>query len=250
MTDAQKKIADKIQKLLNLAESSNEHEAALAADKAAQLLAEHNLSQSDVTRTTNMSTDEEIGLNDDNFTNSTDLWVRYLWQATAKLYFCEYVFSTEYGQTLHQIVGTPGNAQVAASMAHWLTSIVFSTTEAKSVPDIFSMDPTTAPRSKTWQKAFRAGCAGRITNRLIVLRKEKMTPHPTSANPDNLPALYADSAKAVQEWKANNMDTRTSRSRAQKLDAKGLAAGRAAGDRVQLSTQVSSNNSQTQGLLN
>ena len=36
------KVVDKIQKLLALTESSNEHEAALAAEKAHELLAEHN----------------------------------------------------------------------------------------------------------------------------------------------------------------------------------------------------------------
>lgn len=43
-----KQVLAKIQKLLSLANSSNEHEAKLAADKASQLLTKHNLSTQDI----------------------------------------------------------------------------------------------------------------------------------------------------------------------------------------------------------
>jgi hypothetical protein len=42
------KIADRIQKLLKLAESDNEHESALAASRAADLLAKHNLTLAEI----------------------------------------------------------------------------------------------------------------------------------------------------------------------------------------------------------
>ena len=41
-------LLEKISKLLALASSPNEHEAALAAEKAAELLAKHNLSVADL----------------------------------------------------------------------------------------------------------------------------------------------------------------------------------------------------------
>jgi hypothetical protein len=42
------KITDKIEKLLRLSESSNEHEAEVAMKKAMSLLAEYNLTREDI----------------------------------------------------------------------------------------------------------------------------------------------------------------------------------------------------------
>ena len=82
-------IAAKIQKLLALADSSNEHEAASAAGHASALLAKYNLSLADLPGdASTIHTGHDLA-----FTKCSSPWVRRVWQAVARLNFCGYAFS-------------------------------------------------------------------------------------------------------------------------------------------------------------
>ena len=101
-------IIPKIQKLLALSKSSNEHEAQAAATKAHELLAEHALSMAEVTAH-DTSPVETIG----EFTASSrhsSPWVRQLWGATSRAYFCTYFYYTHQHKTHHTVIGTELNS--------------------------------------------------------------------------------------------------------------------------------------------
>lgn len=88
-------IAEKIQKLMALAESSNETEAAVAAAKAQELLAKYNLDLAQV-RGFTAKTDEEIievATNDDKY-KKRQAWIVELADVIAKHNFCTALFSS------------------------------------------------------------------------------------------------------------------------------------------------------------
>lgn len=88
-------IAEKIQKLMALAESSNENEAAVAAAKAQELLAKYNLDLAQV-RGFTAKTDEEIievATNDDKY-KKRQAWIVELADVIAKHNFCTALFSS------------------------------------------------------------------------------------------------------------------------------------------------------------
>ena len=148
------KIAEKIQKLLALSESSNEHEAALAAEKAHALLAEHNLSMAQVESATTNKQDT-IG----HTTATSKLgarWVRSVWQATARLYFCEYLYSSGNHKTYHYVVGSEANTAITCQMAEFFTQSVVKMSRGYTGKS---------------QGSFRTGCAQRLVKRLDEMRE-------------------------------------------------------------------------------
>jgi hypothetical protein len=78
---ADQKLLEKIRKLLALArDPSNEHEAALAAAKARELLAEHNLTLKDVEIGSIPSGERRVDMG-----GRVERWIRVLARATVKL---------------------------------------------------------------------------------------------------------------------------------------------------------------------
>ena len=185
------KIVDKIQKLLALTESSNEHEAALAAEKAHELLAEHNLSMAQVESASKKEKlNEQVG-----HTSATSKlgarWVRNLWLATARLYFCEYLYSRGNHKTYHTVIGSEANTTTACHMAEFFTQSVVEMSKGSSS-----------------QSSFRTGCALRLVARLNEMRKLAQEQPVTASNKSNLPALYEQTKEQLDKIQAtiNNIN--------------------------------------------
>ena len=238
----QSAITAKIQKLLALATSSNEHEAASAATKAHAMLAEHNLSMASVQATDDTSND--MGHNEhSNSDSSKEQWIIQLWSATAKLYFCGYFFcKNPYDQTIsHTLVGSPANSAAAASMAKFLTDTVQALSKRNSGPDLFCSDPSTKPRSVLWLRTFRTGASETICTRLRDRLKELKAGQQSQndiANANNLPALYKSTEQEVAAYTAQNFNLKSSRPSKARLDPGAYKAGRSAGTHIGLETQV------------
>src|ERR1700756_3031142 len=86
------KIMDKIRKVLAMSTSANEHEAAAFAAKVQSMLAEHNLSLSDI-EDKGDNGDESIVIDNEEKTTPYP-WRRPVAQGVAKMYFCEYYYQT------------------------------------------------------------------------------------------------------------------------------------------------------------
>lgn len=234
-------IVARIQKLLALASSSNEHEAALAAERAADLLQKHNLSMDEL-RTEDASSSIGHGTP---YTKAGSPWIRYLWQSVAKLNFCGYAYSTANHRTYHYVIGTQANVTATTLMAEYLTAKVYDLcTSAAATALADPHDPLPPSEKGRFSTAFREGCGRRIALRLRRRYEDLIaapTPSTSSTNPGNLPALYNSHESAVADYMAETLGTAPTKARRSAVShAQGLAQGRAAGDQVGLDTQIAS----------
>lgn len=151
------KVMEKIRKLLALAKSSNEHEAALAADRAQALLAEYNLTHADVEDNA-----QPVEEDDDTETDSYP-WRRPLGTWVAKMFFCHYMYSTfkrrKTSYDRHIFVGRPHNIVVAKLMFEYLIATVerLARAGAKTIP---------LKQRSPYRVTFRTTCSSRLCARI------------------------------------------------------------------------------------
>lgn len=146
------KIIERIKKLLALAEcaGASDGEASNAAEKAHALLAEYNLSLSDIT------TEEQKAVIETFNYSGVSVWKHHVWQAVAKLHFCDYAFSIKRGNsTVRFLIGRPVNIESARLVAEYLCDAV--NTEARKAGK---------GKGKQWATQFKRGCSFTIAHRL------------------------------------------------------------------------------------
>ena len=87
MPEEKENILKRIQKLLKMSEDNgaSENEAMLAAQKAQELLSEHNLSRADIQDDSQVEPIER-----ETYDAERDNWQGWIQSATAKLYFCQF----------------------------------------------------------------------------------------------------------------------------------------------------------------
>jgi hypothetical protein len=160
-------IIAKVKKLLAMANgNANEHEAANAAAKAAQLLEAYNLDMAVLGRakiTKRQDTKKAGGLYK---------WQRDLWYAVAKLNFCLYSYHrglTAGSQYEHQIIGSHANVISTEVMAEYLQSTIERLAR--------NWVKANAPGKSVFIKpaiAYREGLATCISNRVWTLRQQRL----------------------------------------------------------------------------
>lgn len=252
MTFNKDKFLDKVRKVLALTTSPNEHEAARAMERVQAMLAEHNLTMSDVA-TESEPEDEVIVDGLDDLYESVP-WMKQLCSSVASLYFCRGFFSYVYkdrpnskvtgrrksGKPLayrrmdkFSFVGAPHNAAVAKMMFAYLVETVrrLAREGAKTVPQ--------NEKSK-YQTSFKAACANRLAHRIWVRIQDTKAGKVKTEGGTNLPAvIYDDLERKVQAY----MDKEFGNMRSHKVKVtashyKGVMDGRDAGDRISLDGQV------------
>lgn len=127
------KIIDKIQKLLALATSPNEHEASLAAEKAHELLIKHNLDLQEINEKTQLDDYEKVEVGDDRVFRKAE--EKFVHNVLEKHFFVMiYTFrkkNENYGKngsvstwqnTRVMIVGTHANVQIAVYVRAFLVT--------------------------------------------------------------------------------------------------------------------------------
>lgn len=227
MTNDQEDILDKVAKLMAKAKgTSNEHEAAIFAAKAAEMLAKHNLDEA-MLRDRDASREEgPIGAWDYEG-RVPDQWRALIVQGCAKLYFCKVLIHTNVfnKKKTYRLYGREHNAVVANMMAEYLIATVKRM--AREHTDL-----------RINQQDFRRGAGIRLYERLVELYELQNKPAPVSANPHNLPALYAGEENAVQAYIDEKFgNVKAKKSRAMQIGASGRA-GMDAANRINLNTQV------------
>lgn len=228
----QERVIDKIRKLLALAGSPNENEAAVASEKAQALLAEHNLSMTDIKSGTEKGSDFII--DGETITNARP-WRRSLGSAIAKLYFCTYFFTTIGGEDRHSFVGAKHNIEVARLMFDYLT---------KTVDRLARAGSRNMPKREQsgYKTSFRWACSQRLCSRIAQRIHDTKTHETKTATGTTLPALaslYDRVGKELQTFMdAKYPRMRTSKVKAKFHNARGTEEGRAAGDKIGLDVQV------------
>jgi len=102
-------IIDRIKKLLALANSSNEHEAALAAAHAQRLLAAHNLAMADITASDRPQKADRV---ETDVARSLPKWIRHLSAAVSSAFDCQAVHHPATGKMT--FIGVGADVQIAA----------------------------------------------------------------------------------------------------------------------------------------
>lgn len=111
------KVIERVRKLLALSNSSNEHEAALAAAHAQRLLAEHNLAMSELEVQQQGAGESELHL-----ARTVTKWISSLFATVASAFDCMPVVTTETSHSRLRFIGVGEDPEVAACTLEFLIS--------------------------------------------------------------------------------------------------------------------------------
>ena len=236
MPEEKESILKRIQKLLKMSEENgaSENEAMLAAQKAQELLTEHNLSMSDVKDDTVAEPIEK-----ESFDVERDNWRGWIQSATAKLYFCQMYRSSRMNDKYRQVktatfVGRKSNRIVAKSMCDYFINTVIRLADKE-----FETVPGSKSEINRMKQAFKLGCASRLSKRI----KDKwllLAPdYKGIENPDGLPMVYKNEQKAITDWlQKQGIRVVSKKSSMNIRDRAAYHNGKAAGGGIGLDTQV------------
>jgi len=159
-------ISAKIEKLMRLSTSPNEHEAALAAEKVQELLSTYNLDMLQVEKHTQ---NDPATRKDERLKGGLYKWQRSLWKQVAENNWCMYWSHRGLAKGSsyeHQVLGSKINVLAARLMAEYLEQAVERITRDayNNVPQSYYSKAAIA---------FREGMADRICSRLRTRRYEE-----------------------------------------------------------------------------
>ncbi len=204
------KIIDKVRKLLALSTSSNEHEAALAAQRATEMLLKHNLSLADLEVKKSPYT-----WHDTPFEQSG--WKRSLIYGIAKYNLCDTILSKG-GKSLH-IVGKQHNIEVVLYLYAYLGR------EIDRLADLGYKSTLTNNTIRRWKTAFREGAVYEVVERL-------KDAHQGADN--GCRALVVVNTKELDEEMRKRFKNARTVSRHIRADAAAYASGQTAGRSIPL----------------
>lgn len=247
------KVIDKIRKLLALAQSPNENEAMVAAEKAQKLLAEYNLSMNDVAGS---KADNGFGFAK-SYTDS-QAWRRLIAANLAPLYFCDYFFnhtneprpnrSSGFKRfDNHVFVGRAVNLEVVTAMFGYLLTTI-DRLEAEAWKKARRQGAVASATRQAFKRSFHNACAGRLSHRLAQKRTDIMRPAGLSHDKSTLPALYENELNDVREFMQGSVSNLKTKALAMQFNSReGIEAGSKAGSAISLETQI--DNKQSKHLL-
>lgn len=243
MSDSSRKaIIDKVRKLLAMAMGTNNtHEAMSFADRAQTMLAEHNLSTTDLEEGTPEYVVADAPAAVD--------WQQRVNLAVAKLYFCRY-FIAEWRdgsgkqRQLHSFVGEEHNVKVSQMMADYIIKAI----ERMAKPGI---DERIGETARLYAKSFNhqasVGVAVRIKNRILASMANGIVEEGTTL--PALRSLYDKSQEELEAFLGQQFGKAAAAGVPQldRHDPHGLEDGQQAGDSIGLEPQVGGTT--TRGLL-
>lgn len=225
-------IIQRLQKLLALAEDkgATEAEAETAMRLAHELLAKHNLTLSDIAGA------ETIKVVEDKVDDRRPAdWKHTVWNATARLYFCEYVYKNirrSIRMDRRYIIGRPDNVETTKQMAQYFI---------RTVLKIAKNDFACQQLGRKYTKEFLQGCAARLAFRMMVLKdqsnQEQKEGGATEAG-TSLVVLYDNLKKEVDDY-LKGLEIETVERKPFKADELGFQSGWREAGSISLNLQVS-----------
>lgn len=255
---SEEKIIDKIRKLMTLANSANEHEAALAAARATELMLKHEIEEAQLAVTEGAEVIEEVESQSIDETGSIVPWKGNLCAGLAQSMGCEFYYGSARGGAGHKrhrtylIIGQEAKRAMIKYMYKYLCAelirladLAFRKAVLKQRADYISevkeykasgLDAGPAPKplsARSWKNGFRLGAATTIWNRLNKQRKET---HQEAQEAGQTTALVvvAKNADAVQLWMKKNVKLSGKGRAGTTSSSSGYGAGREAGKSVGL----------------
>ena len=220
-----KSVVAKIRKLLALADvnkNSHEHERNVAMQAALDLLARHNLSIAEISKTTLDIQPEEI-----RGTFKIEPWVRGVLAAACKLYYTDYYLSGErhYDGRIERFpifIGTVENVAVTIEMATWLI---------KSI----RQESNRAYKESHERKSFRLGAADRIFERACEITAAERAGSANSTGTSLM--VIRNQFEVANEKHLAKKNLRPFKARPMHLDFDAFSHGEAFGEQVGLERQ-------------
>ena len=224
-----RKIKDRIRKLLAKARGTeNEAEALAFLQKATEMLQEYNLHEADLG---SAEANEPLTHRIISSVDWNPWWISMI-QSLSKLYFGGIFITQEiYKGKLRRAVaicGRPHNLDIVESMYEYLE------TTTKRLAAEYSKD-------RKFRLDFEKGCGMRISSRILSMAKEAIDPPAglvTDETAKNLPALYKTELELASDFIFGFTGNNKARRSGHKTGSHATAAGRAAGDRVNLGGQI------------
>lgn len=231
------RLIERMQALLAMAnDKSSEHEAAIAMRRLHSLLSKHNISISELEASTEK---EDVGEVEDSYRCRP--WRRIVARAIAQLYFCDmYYRKVGSNKSLYIFAGTEVNRTFALSIFNMVTSTLER--EARSESRKVYGEVVSSFRS-----SFLNSAAHRISQRCVEMIEQAEAGLMKDEAGTTLPAMlstYENHRKQVEEY-LSRYNIRTKSARTTYKDMEGVRAGKAAGDRAQLSRGIHADNSPT-----
>ena len=156
MTQSERsQMLDKVEKLLRLSQSPNEHEAALAASRVQEILLKYGLSISDV------PTSDRPSVSDDAFTTASVPWLHKFLAKLARVYDCRSYrdLGTQFSE-LH-VVGHPHNKEALRLVFNYLSTTIvglgFAAAQEAHIKGRYLQE---------YSSSFCIGCSERIVERI------------------------------------------------------------------------------------
>lgn len=160
-------LIEKVRKLLALADSPNENEAALAAEKAQELMLRHGISMAQVAST---GKDNIIGVDEATSDGKTTPWRVSLANSIAQSMGGRVVYSNDYGRQSGRIYwfGPAGTVESMIALYRYLEASLVSISAIETAKRPMDIDPWTGKRvhGKTYRSSFLKGAVARLSRRL------------------------------------------------------------------------------------
>lgn len=244
---AKEKLINRIRQMVGMSQVDNENEAALFAEKAQALLAEYNLSMSDIEQ---KSTGPQFIIDGELQTESLP-WRRSLASAVAEMYFCSYFYTFVKKWTptrkcgyirydKHSFVGEQHNVIIATEIFNYLDGTVDRLAKQGSMK--YPVRERT-PYITTFRHAAATRLYWRIKDAIAQAKRGGMKSADTGKAlvVANLYDQTNQLLKAFLEQEFGKM--KTSKVKHTVSHAGGLRDGREAGDSISLNKQVGGSNS-------
>lgn len=225
-------IIEKIRKLLALAESPNEHEAALAAQRAQELMLKHHVEEARVRggapETAKVGQEKAVIYSEYPAPASRiPYWQLFMMGGIARAFCCDHYYVP--GRAIY-LVGRESDRQVAKYMFEYLRREV----ERLAESGWRTVGQAAGVHGGVWKRGFCIGAAQEIRARLY----EKTTPPRTAGKLPAAPVtetamVLRNRLEDVSVWMKENLQLKTGHSN-RTAPSSGYAEGRAAGKSVSL----------------
>lgn len=174
---SEEKIIDRIKKLLSLANSTNEHEAAMAAGQAAELMLQHEIKEAQLCDTADEPEDVDLMSLDES--GQIIHWKGSLMAGLADSMGCKmhYHKNRVYGRkasTSYNVVGQPSKVDTIRYMYSYLVGEVDRLADVAFRQEHIECRKSgvPSPSARSWKNSFRLGAAHTIATRLRAQREE------------------------------------------------------------------------------
>lgn len=224
----QEKVITKIQKLLALSKSPNEHEAALALAKAQELLDRENLSLSEVEGVS--TSDIETFLMDSK--SRFPYWEQFLFTSLAKVSSC-HPYSESRQRRIHLwVVGYKQDIEVFGYFLNFLKKTISVLCDKAISNERDAAKVWGRGEAFRYRNSFSVGVVTRVCERVNQIRQARLSQDVSCK------ALVVARKQEVAVWVSSNLNLQT-RSKRADMSQRGFDQGYQAGDRIPLHKSIS-----------